>query len=425
MIAVQSPWSRLRGIGRLGHNLVAALLRHDRDTQFFLYAYEGLPTDRIPSSPNTRIVPIGQDPSERDLTLFDAIDRLARTNPDGLDVLLLLSPMEIYGRFGPPPKPLNGLKLAAVVHDVIPFLFQENYLTDVNFAGYIYRNLETLRQYDVLLSNSDATRADYLRLLGMPARRVVTIGCSSEEGCFRPDRTNPIPQASSALLRQLGISQPFIFNLGGMDEQNDRKNLFGLIDAFRMLPAQLRLNHQLVLSCFMTDAFIKRVRSFADERGVGEQLVLTNELADAALRVLYQQCAVFAFPSFYEGFGLPLLEAMQCGAPVVAGNNSSQVEVVGDAGLLANVHDAADIALKLGRVLSNPALARELSQRSLEQSRRFSWEKTAGRALDALKRDHRRAPASRSRADRPHVPRPRIALFSPFPPKGSGISDYV
>src|SRR5205085_1010625 len=85
--------------------------------------------------------------------------------------------------------------------------------------------------------------------------------------------------------------------------------------------------------------------------------VITGEVSDAALRVLYQRCAAFAFPSLYEGFGLPLLEAMHCGAAVVAGNNSSQVEVVGEAGLLANASDAGDIAAKLARVPADGALA--------------------------------------------------------------------
>ncbi|HEV3165809.1 MAG TPA: glycosyltransferase [Isosphaeraceae bacterium] len=431
MVAVQSPWSRLRGIGRLGHNLVAALLAYDTANEYFLYTYEGLPDDRVPASANASVVTLLQDQDHGEARLGDVIDRLARTNPDGLDVLLLLSPLELYGGYAPPSPPLNGLKLASVVHDVIPFLFQENYLTEPPHAMPVYRSLETLRLYDVLLSNSDATRADFLRLLGMANHQVVTIGCASEGDFFRPDRTDPMPEDSAAVLHSLGIDRPFIFNLGGMDEQNDRKNLFGLIDAFRFLPSDLRASHQLVLSCFMNDRFIARIRKFAAERGVEEQLVLTNEVSDEILRVLYQRCALFAFPSFYEGFGLPLLEAMQCGAPVVAGNNSSQVEVVGEGGLLVNVHDAADIADKIARVLTDPELARDLGARALEQSRQFRWEKTAERTVRALeaasssKTRSRQPLSARRRAHRTHAARPRIAVFSPFPPKVSGISDYA
>ena len=96
-----------------------------------------------------------------------------------------------------------------------------------------------------------------------------------------------------------------------------------------------------------------QVRQYARDRGVADQLVLTDWLSDKALRVLYQRCAAFVFPSSYEGFGLPILEAMHCGAPVVAGNNSSQIEVVGDAGLLFNVADAGELAGHLVRVLDD------------------------------------------------------------------------
>ena len=192
MLAVQSPWSRLRGIGRLGHNLVSALLAHDNVNEYVMYGYEGLPADRIPPSSRARVVMLRQDPHRGEHTLLNVVDRLARTNPDGLDVLLFLSPMELYGGYSPPAKPLNGLKLAAVMHDVIPFLFQESYLNEAQYAIPVYRHLETQRQYDVLLANSDATRADFLRLLGLSKHQVVTIGVRQRRPVFhaRPRRAD-------------------------------------------------------------------------------------------------------------------------------------------------------------------------------------------------------------------------------------------
>jgi glycosyltransferase involved in cell wall biosynthesis len=116
---------------------------------------------------------------------------------------------------------------------------------------------------------------------------------------------------------------------------------------------------------------------------------------------------------------------MRCGAAVVTGNNSSQVEVVGDAGLLVNVHDTADIAAKVARVLDDRDLARRLGARAIAQARPFTWDRTASRAQEALTAAVARRPRRRLRIDSPHGARPRIAVFSPFPPKGSGISDYA
>ena len=134
------------------------------------------------------------------------------------------------------------------------------------------------------------------------------------------------------------------------------------------------------------------------------------------------RCAVFAFPTIYEGLGLPILEAMHCGAPVVAGNNSSQVEVVDDAGLLADAHDPGDIARQLARVLTDAALAATLRARGLAQAARFSWDASALAAFGAIEALRTRPPRPRLRVDRPA--RPRIAVFSPWRPKETGVADH-
>ena len=113
-------------------------------------------------------------------------------------------------------------------------------------------------------------------------------------------------------------------------------------------------------------------------------MVVTGKVSDETLRFLYQQSDAFVFPSSYEGFGLPLLEAMQCGLPVLAGNNSAQIEVVGDAGLLVNVNDCNDIAATITRLLDDSALRKTLSERALAQASGFSWKRSADLALEAL-----------------------------------------
>ena len=151
--------------------------------------------------------------------------------------------------------------------------------------------------------------------------------------------------------------------------------------------------------------------------------MLTDRLADTELRIPHQRCAVFVFPSSYEGFGLPILEAMHCGAPVVAGNNSSQIEVIGDSGLLFNVADAGELSTQLTRILGQPAIAAELRERGVAQARRFSWDATAGKTLDALTQSDARGISEplciryRRLTDR------RIAFFSPFPPLRSEVAD--
>ncbi|MBX6311669.1 MAG: glycosyltransferase [Isosphaeraceae bacterium] len=423
MLGVQSPGSRGRGIGRFGQNLVAAMLTRGREHEFVLYAHDGYPIDLIPSAPNViRQATIAMEPARGDRQMRDAMERLARTNPDRVDVLLLLNPFELCPGYDPPARPLNGPPMAVVVHDLIPFLFQEHYMADPCNAAWFYRRLRIAARYDVLLTNSEATRADCLRMLDLPADRVVTIGGAGNGRYFVPDRSFPLPWKTRQTLHKYGIDRPYIFCLAGFD---DRKNLRGLLEAVRLLPRELRYSHQVVVTCFLDEDDTRKVRHYASERGLLDQLVLTGEVPDEELRILYQRCAVFAFPSLYEGLGLPLLEAMHCGAAVVAGNNSSQIEVVGDAGLLVNAHDAGDIANGLRRILSDPGLARSLGDRAIIQASRFSWEQSADRALAALTRVVGASRKARLRADGGHTPKPRVAMIAPWPPKRSGIATYA
>jgi glycosyltransferase involved in cell wall biosynthesis len=417
--------SRQRGIGRYSRSLVATLLRRDPDNDYVLYGHDGLPTDHLPKAPNAVVRLLQPDPALGETTLAHTMQRMADSNPDRLDVLLLLNPLELALGFDLPAKPFSGLKLVAVVYDLIPLLFQEEYFArwpGPEFVRRYFQALCRLRSYDAVLAISESTRRDLLSLLGLSCDRVVTIGTASDGEFFVPDRTEPMPADSRALLELLGITRPFVFSVGS---QEYRKKLLGLIEAFAMLPVEVRRAHQLVLTYGLSGAQRQRVLQYAGDRGVAEQLVLTDWLSDRALRILYQRCEAFVFPSSYEGFGLPVLEAMHCGAPVVAGNNSSQIEVVGDAGLLFNVADAGELAAQLVSVLDDSGRARELRERAVVQARRFSWELTADKTLEVLTRSHAPAPTIHAPPGRHRVPRPRIAFFSPLTPLLSEVSDYA
>ncbi len=415
--------SRHRGIGRYSYDLVVTLLARDPANEYVLYAQDGLTTDQIPTAPNAVLRLLRPDPVRGETTLAHAVERLTETNPDGLDVLLLLNPLEMAPGYDVPAKPLNRLKMVALVFDLIPLLFQEEYFSrwpGPEFVQRYLQGLNRLRNYDALMAISEPTRRDVLSFLGASPDRVVTIGTGSDGRFFVPDRADSMPAEARRFLQALGIAGPFVFSVGSLEY---RKNLWGLIDAFAMLPAKLRQTHQLVLTYGLSGPESDRVRQYAEDRGVVEQLVLTDRLADKALRVLYQRCAAFVFPSLYEGFGLPIVEAMQCGAPVVAGNNSSQTEIVGDAGLLFNAADAGELAAHLVQLLDDPGRAR---------ARRTGGD--PGPTLP-LGGHGRQGAGSADRVARPRIvgtpapgprraPRRRIAFFSPLPPLRSGVSDY-
>jgi len=403
--------------------LVSALLDRDADHEYVLYVHEDLPTDRIPSHSKTTTRWIRYEPAHGVHTVSHAVDRLVRHNPDQLDVFLVLSPFEHWWNYTPPAKPPgSSLRMAAVIYDMIPFLFQNESAPNTTLNRF-YRILEDLRRYDTLLAISESTRKDTQALLGLPEGQIVNVSAATDHRFFKPSSHDPMPEDSRKVLQSLGIRKPFVLNVGGMDE---RKNSFGLIDVFARLPEPLRLNHQLVLAFGLAEEEVDYLYKHADERGVRDSLVVTREVSDETLLTLYQQCKTFVFPSTYEGFGLPILEALSCGAPVLAGNNSSQVEVVGEAGLFANVSDPNDVAEKLSRILSDPQLRLDFSGKALIQAQRFRWDRTGERAIEAMCGESANSGRriAHLRADRGHHPKPRIAFFSPLPPRKSGVSDY-
>lgn len=426
MLATQSPGSRLRGIGRLGRSLAERLPAIDPQWEYIFYLHAGLPEDLVPASPNARRRVLRKETERRERNLEEVLNRLARENPDELDVLLILSPFEMHDDYGPPLRPFNGLKTVAVVHDLIPFRHQERYLTNPTSARRFYRNLERLRGYDLLLANSDATLEDFRRMLALPEHRLTAIGAAADS-TFPESRSDDRDLSDRRILKKLGILQSFVYSVTNVDYH---KNLPGLIDAFALLPARLRATYQLVIVCGVLDAGQAQwLRDAARSRGIDDRLVLAEGVSDETLRVLYRDCAVFCLPSLHEGFGLPILEAMRFGAPVVAGNNSSQIEVVGDAGILANVADAADLSSRLERVLSDPDLADSLRRKARERSTLFSWDNVARRTVDALKSLRTTSPrfgGKELRYDGPHTKsKSRLAVFSPLPPCPSGIGNYT
>ncbi|MBX7164731.1 MAG: glycosyltransferase [Pirellulales bacterium] len=417
MFGEQSPSSRKRGIGRYVLNFVSALLRRDRQNEYVLYYYDGFEHTELEQADRARIVTLDSDPGGGSLCVVP--QRVVDANPQQLDLFLVLSPMESYRGWKLPQRPVNSLSLGVLCHDLIPGLFPDKYLPHADARAVFHHAMNRLRQYDLVLTNSTTTKLDCEAVLDIDPRRAVAIDAGCDHRFWQPDRHHPMPEEQRALLASLGIDRPYIFNLSGVDW---RKNLHGLIDAFGLLPARLRERHQLVLTMHMRAEDVASTRAYAAQRGVDRQLVLTNFQPDEVIRTLYQRSEAFVFPSHYEGFGFPIVEAMLCGAAVVAGNNSSQVEVVGDAGLLCDTWDAADIAAKVTMVLDDRSLQQRLRQQGPAFARQFTWERTADLAIDAF-----RAHESRRRAAHAfsHRSKRRVAVFAALPPQNSPAAVYA
>ncbi|MHB1642860.1 MAG: glycosyltransferase, partial [Acidithiobacillus sp.] len=313
----------------------------------------------------------------------------------------------------------NAIPTAVTLHNLIPLIHLDIYLQDPAMLRWYYRKIDHLRRADLLLAVSDASGREGVQHLNMPESRVVTVANACDVH-FRPIPLNEAQRAH--LAATYGIDRPFVMNTGGIDF---RKNLDGLFLAFANLPSNLRDTYALVL--VGREVFDKKNHflTLAKQAGLQEsELIFTGYVSDADLALLYNACTLFVFPSWHEGFGLPVLEAMACGKAVIAANSSSLPEVVGRHDALFAPRDDADMSAKMAEVLQNAEFRQELELHGLEQAKKFSWPASASRAWEALSRLHAEHSVQKG-AERPSAARrPKLAFVSPLPPEKTGIADY-
>ena len=326
--------------------------------------------------------------------------------------------------------------VSVMLYDLIPLLNPEQYL-DSNpvYAKYYRRKLEYLRRAAVLLAISASAREEGLRALDVSEQLIVNVSTAIEERFRREPET---AQDRAMLARRFGVKRPFVLYTGGDDE---RKNLPRLVEAYAALPAPLREACQLLLAGRMQKTVVDALRRLAAERGLAEDdLVVTGYVSDTELVKLYNLCELFVFPSWHEGFGLPALEAMACGAPTIGANTTSLPEVIGNPEAMFDPLDVRSISGKIEKVLENAVLRESLRQSGLQRSVLFSWDRTAQRAIAAWEELLARRSAGRGAKVRveklplaaaaisakPRAWRkPRLAFVSPLPPERTGISDYA
>jgi glycosyltransferase involved in cell wall biosynthesis len=310
----------------------------------------------------------------------------------------------------------NGrFETAITLYDLIPLLRKERYLDDPNQAAWYYRKLESLKRAELLVAISGHAREEAIAALGLAPAQVVNIS-SAADAIFRPLAL--APEARAGLLVRYGLRGPFIMYTGGIDY---RKNIEGLIEAYAALPGAMRRQYQLAVVCSIRDPDRVRLQRLAARLGLADtDLVLTGYVSDDDLVALYNCTALFVFPSLHEGFGLPVLEAMSCGAPVIGANTSSIPEVIDRADAMFDPTSVPAMTAAMAHVLGEPAFARTLREHGLAQARLFSWDATAQRAMQAFQEAHQRNEAARatSVAAGPGpgpVPRLRLAWIAPEP----------
>lgn len=279
--------------------------------------------------------------------------------------------------FGPPF--FSRLPVVTTVGDIIPLLLPE-YRGGLHVRAYMALARQAVRRSAHVLTFSLRSRADILSNLRLPAERVSAVLLAAGEQYTPGDHA----AARAEVARRYGLEQPFVYYVGGLDA---RKNLGTLLRAFALLRGRgVRVTLAIAGRALGHDR-----RLFPDL----DAMIAELELGAGVCRIdvppedgplLYRACTVFAFPSRYEGFGLPPLEAMACGAPVVVSDASSLPEVVGPAALRVAPDDVVGWAAALGRLLGDASLRAEMAAQGLIQAARFSYRRVAEQTIDVIER---------------------------------------
>jgi glycosyltransferase involved in cell wall biosynthesis len=361
------------GIGRYTRELVTALLALESPHQYVLFAATG-GIGRQASNVKRRMSNVKRQASSvkfRTIPISDEwMARLWHRLRLPIPVEAITGPLDVF--YSPDfvlPPTRRSTRTLLTVHDLSFLRYPEAFVPKLR--RYLERLVpRSIARADVVLADSAATQADIVSLLGAPSDKVQVL-YSGVHPRFRPEAE---PGERERLQARYSIGgRPYVLSVGTVQP---RKNYIRLIHAFNQLTNQ-PTNHPPIQLLIAGGRGWLYQDIFAEAEKQGDRVRLLGFVNEADLPALYRNAALFAFPSLYEGFGLPVLEAMACGVPVVCSDASSLPEVAGDAALLVDPHDEDALAEALARVLEETDLRREMIIRGLAQAARFTWERAA------------------------------------------------
>jgi glycosyltransferase involved in cell wall biosynthesis/ADP-heptose:LPS heptosyltransferase len=388
--------SRFRGIGRYSMSLAKGIARN-RGNHEVLLALSGL----FPETHDSiRAEFAGLLPPEN-IRVWHAIGPTRETDPANRlrrevserireaflaslqpDVVLITSLFEGLGddAIGSIGILNDRIPTAVILYDLIPLLNpDEHFRTSEIHANWYRRKIAWLKRSRMLLAISESSRQEALSTGYFAAETVVNVSGACDDS-FRVLKLSETDRR--AVWKKLGISRAFVMYTGGADE---RKNLHRLIESYAQMPTAVRRGHQLVLAGKMPNGNVESYLKTADRCGLSRnEIVVTGYIDDDDLIKLYNCCALFVFPSLHEGFGLPPLEAMACGAPVIAANSTSLPEVIGLPEAMFDPHSMVEITAKMTVALTNDEFRARLVAHGRSHYRTFSWDRSAKTALDSI-----------------------------------------
>lgn len=277
--------------------------------------------------------------------------------------------------------PQNGIgmsenidcKKVITVHDLIPYIMPETvgrgYLTK-----FIKEMPRIINMADGIITVSEYSKKDILKFFPIDKNKIFVTPLAADE------KYKPLDKelCKNKIKSLYNIDKPFILYIGGF---SPRKNVKALIKAFSRIHKSLDKNYDLVIVGSNKDD-LDKIKEFSSKLHIEENMKFTGFVRSEFLPIFYNSCDLFVYPSLYEGFGLPPLEAMSCGTPVITSNISSIPEVVGTSAILIDPKNTAALMSSMESILNDETLRKELSSKALKRSTLFSWEKTCEKTIN-------------------------------------------
>jgi len=350
-------WS---GVGRYTQNLLKGLAAVDKENQYVLFCHHQS-ANLAPEAPNfaTTIV------THPVFSMSSQLSWAREVNQANLDIFhsphfvlpLLFAPSSVV-----------------TIHDLIPLLFPGNLRSKAAQMYYTTMIKLTTKKAERIIAVSNRTKEDLIKNLGISVRKITVIPEAADE------RYRPLEKEKGDFRTVLKkyASHQFLLYVGNY---KPHKNLIRLVEAFDQALPELPKGSQLVI-VGPRDKRYPEIGRLVKKLALEKSVILAGYVSEEELLILYNSATAFVFPSLYEGFGLPPLEAMACGLPVISSNLSSLPEVVGKAALSINPEDVEDMRRAIVGVFSDEELRQDLRRKGLARAKKFSWEKTAEMTLE-------------------------------------------
>jgi len=383
----QNERSRLRGIGRYSFELIKCLTEIYSEHQFVLVANGTLNDIRAELSsqlelPNVNYIewfaPGPLNYISRDSNCF-SLGKYLRTYTFSslhVDIILITSYLEGFtdNCLTEFDGNIDNTQVLSIFYDAIPLINPDLYLkNNPDFEKYYCLKIREMTTLDGLLAISQSSTKEACKYLNLDCKSVYNISSGCDKNIFNTTKT-------FSLKSDLNISH-FILYTGASDP---RKNVRGLLEAYSQLSSSLR-NYKLVLAGFLCDSEEYLIDSWIKFYGINPRnIIKAGYVSDQELAELYRNCSLFVFPSFHEGFGLPILEAMCCGAAVIGSNRTSIPEIIGNENAMFDPSKPNEIRKLIERVLLDKKFKNDLIKHSFDQSQKFSWSLTAELTINAF-----------------------------------------